>query len=132
MTTDLCSCDSGKNYQYCCAPYHKGIDFPKTAEQLIRSRYTAYIKKLVNYLVETTHPDKRSPSLETDIRQSVKSTLWLRLTIHGTSHGLNSDKIGKVEFQADYQHNEERTTLHEISRFKRYKGHWVYFDGKII
>ena len=37
-----CSCCSGKLYEECCEPFHSKKEFPKTAEELMRSRYAAF------------------------------------------------------------------------------------------
>ena len=55
---------------------------------------------------------------------------WKFLSILHTSKGGPDDKSGKVEFVADYYVEGEAYQLHEISRFKRYKGQWKYLDGK--
>ena len=57
----LCPCKSRLPYAGCCQPFHHGKAKPETAEQLMRSRYSAYFFRLVDYLVETTHPDTREP-----------------------------------------------------------------------
>lgn len=74
----LCPCKSRNSYAECCMPYHYGRAQPETAEQLMRSRYSAYFFKLTDYLVATTHPDKRAPDLKErlgDVPQIVK-TRW--------------------------------------------------------
>jgi len=57
-----CPCDSTVKYNDCCQPHHSGISLPLTAEALMRSRYSAYALKLVDYLVDTTHRDKLKSS----------------------------------------------------------------------
>lgn len=126
----LCPCKSWKEYASCCMPYHYGKAKPKTAEQLMRSRYSAYFFRRVEYLVETTHPDTKSPSLRRDLKKTVHQANWNKLTILHTSKGQRDDKTGKVEFVAEYYVDGEPYELHEVSRFKRYKGAWKYLDGK--
>lgn len=111
-------------------PYHHGKSTPKTAEQLMRSRYSAYFFRLSDYLVDTTHPDKREPDLRAELEKTINEVNWRFLNILGTSKGGKDDKVGKVEFVADYFWNDEPLQLHERSRFKRYKGAWKYLDGK--
>lgn len=52
---NLCPCCSGETYERCCARFHRG-ERPEKAEQLMRSRYSAYVLNLPDYIVETTHP----------------------------------------------------------------------------
>ena len=47
----LCPCKSRLSYALCCLPFHQGKAKPETAEQLMRSRYSAYFFRLVDYLV---------------------------------------------------------------------------------
>ncbi len=128
--SSLCPCKSQLNYGICCRPFHTGKDKPKTAEQLMRSRYSAYFFRMVDYLVETTHPDTRGPGLKGELEKTIRQANWSFLTILGTSRGGAEDKTGKVEFVAEYFVNGEPFELHERSRFKRHKGLWKYLDDK--
>lgn len=96
----------------------------------MRSRYSAYFFRKVDYLVGTTHPDTRDPDLKQELEASIYQANWAFLTILNVSRGGPEDKTGKVEFVADYFVNGEPYELHELSRFKRYKGVWKYLDGK--
>ncbi len=126
----LCPCKSRLNYGTCCMPFHHGKAKPTTAEQLMRSRYSAYFFRLVDYLYETTHPDTREKNLLHDLNEMIHAVNWSFLTIVTTSKGGPEDKTGKVEFIADFYAEGEQRQFHEISRFKRYKGQWRYLDGK--
>lgn len=126
----LCPCKSELNYNICCQPFHNGKAKPDTAEQLMRSRYSAYFFRKVEYLVETTHPDTRDSNLRKELTESINQVNWSFLTIVNISRGGIGDKTGKVEFIADYFQNGEPFELHELSRFKRHKGNWKYLDGK--
>jgi SEC-C motif-containing protein len=126
----LCPCKSRETYAVCCQPFHLGRAKPETAEQLMRSRYSAYFFRLVDYLVATTHPDTREPELKAHLAESIHEANWSFLTILGSSKGGADDKTGKVEFVAEYFEAGQRFELHERSRFRRYKGAWKYLDGK--
>jgi len=126
----LCPCKSRFSYAECCMPYHYGRTKPETAEQLMRSRYSAYFFRLSDYLYETTHPDTRSSDLRKQLEETIHAVNWKFLRIIETSKGGKDDKVGKVEFVADYFLNGEPQELHERSRYKRYKGAWRYLDGK--
>ena len=125
-----CPCKSGRSYGDCCMPFHHLKAKPETAEQLMRSRYSAYFFRRVEYLVDTTHPDTRVSNLRKELEDSVHQINWSHLEIVGTSKGGKEDKVGKVEFVASYFVNGELNELHETSRFKRFKGAWKYLDGK--
>ena len=126
----LCPCKSKKPYLECCLPYHKGKKKPATAEQLMRSRYSAFFFRDVDYLWETHHPDTREESLRRDLEETIHHTGWKFLTILSASKGGEKDKQGKVEFIADYYWDGEVQQLQEHSRFRKYKGAWKYLDGK--
>ena len=126
----LCPCKSKLSYEACCMPFHYGRAKPETAEQLMRSRYTAYFFRLVPYLVETTHPETRERDLAKTLEETIYQANWSYLVILNTTRGGKEDKRGKVEFIARYFVEGEEFELHEHSRFKRYKGAWKYLDGK--
>ncbi|MES2921918.1 MAG: YchJ family metal-binding protein [Verrucomicrobiota bacterium] len=126
----LCPCKSRETYAACCEPFHLGRAKPETAEQLMRSRYSAYFFRLVDYLVATTHPDSRERDLKAHLEETIHHANWRFLTILSSSKGGADDKTGKVEFVADYYEDDQPHQLHERSRFKRYKGAWKYLDGR--
>lgn len=128
----LCPCKSRNSYATCCMPFHHGKARCETAEQLMRSRYSAYFFRLVDYLVETTHPSTREPDLKQELEKTIYQVHWSFLKIVETVRGGADDKKGKVEFVAQYyvDGEDERQELHERSRFKRHKGAWKYLDGK--
>ena len=126
----LCPCKSTHIYSECCGPIHKGTVKAKTAEQLMRSRFAAYFFRLVDYLVESTHPDSRETGMRAELRKTIHQANWSFLTVVKTSKGQAEDKTGKVEFVAEYYVQGEPFELHEHSRFKKVKGVWKYLDDK--
>ncbi len=96
----------------------------------MRSRYSAYFFRLVDYLVETTHPDTREPDLKRELQSMIHQVNWSFLTIVDVVKGGPEDSTGKVEFIADYFVDGKPEQLHERSRFKRHKGAWKYLDVK--
>ena len=120
-----CPCQSEKLYADCCEHYHNGEAAP-TAEALMRSRYSAYVMNDDKYLYKswskTTRPSKKS------LKQN-QANEWLGLTIVRTDKGTTFDSEGVVEFIARFQSDAEVQQLHEVSRFVRENGKWVYLDG---
>ena len=96
----------------------------------MRSRYSAYFFRRVDYLVDTTHPNTKESTLKEDLEKMINQINWSNLRIVETSGGGKDDKTGKVEFIADYYLDGELNQLHERSRFRRFKGAWKYLDGK--
>jgi len=59
-TTTLCPCQSSLSYEDCCGRFHSGNMFPETSEQLMRSRYSAFVLKKIPYIVQTTVPSQQT------------------------------------------------------------------------
>jgi SEC-C motif-containing protein len=97
-----------------------------TAEQLMRSRYSAYVKQDAAYLHKTWHQNTR-PSLK-QLRQP-EAVDWLGLSILRTELGTENDSIGLVEFIAKFAEQGTERELHETSRFIRERGKWYYLEG---
>jgi len=121
---NLCPCGSGKTYRDCCAPLHRGESLAPSAEALMRSRYSAYVLKLGDYLAATWHCSTRPVPLDI----TGDATPWQRLRIIATEKGGETDSEGVVEFAADYSGGQ----LHERSRFVREQGQWFYVGGEIL
>ncbi len=97
----------------------------------MRSRYAAYVLGELDYLVRTTHPDRRGSDLKAAYQATYDSIQWIGLEVLSLFQGGETDKMGKVEFQASYVQGGQSSVHHEHSRFKRYAGHWYYLDGVI-
>ncbi|MFJ8113045.1 YchJ family protein [Streptomyces sp. NPDC096132] len=120
MTTRSCPCGLPQAYEACCGRYHRGPAAAPTAEALMRSRYTAFVKGEVGYLTRTWHPRTRPARLELD-----PGMRWTGLEILATKDGSAFHTTGTVEFRASFRGG----SLHEVSRFERVDGAWVYVDG---
>ena len=67
---------------------HHGKAKAGSAEQLMRSRYSAYFFRLVDYLVETTHPDTRQPGLRRELEKTVHQVNWAGLEVLQVLEGM--------------------------------------------
>lgn len=125
-----CPCQSGKNFNDCCEAFIEGIKFPQTAEELMRSRYTAYAKGNIAYIKKTLAPESQKDFDENASKAWAARAEWLGLEIMSTKKGQDGDKTGIVEFTAKYREDGEVLEHHETSEFKKNKqGHWVFVDG---
>ncbi|MGJ0203939.1 YchJ family metal-binding protein [Leucobacter sp. gxy201] len=124
---DPCPCGRGEPYSACCGPLHGGEPAP-TAERLMRSRYSAFVLGLADYLLDTWHPRNRPEALEID-----DEVRWLRLLIEATEGGGPFDRAGVVEFTAIGRTPSGRFEQRERSRFERSgpERRWVYVDGDV-
>jgi SEC-C motif-containing protein len=120
MNARSCPCGLPKSYDECCGRYHSGAAAP-TAEALMRSRYSAFVRLDAAYLLRTWHPRTRPARLDLD-----PGMRWTGLEILGTGDGSAFHTTGTVEFRASYRGG----SLHERSRFERVDGAWVYVDGE--
>lgn len=130
-TSKTCPCGSAKPFAFCCEPAIEGQKPAPTAEALMRSRYTAFALGAVDYLIQTTAPEKRSADDAAIITEQVKYTNWLGLQILQKHRGDKEDATGVVEFEARYEAGDESGVLHERSNFRRENGFWVYVDGDV-
>jgi len=120
-----CPCGSGRGYAACCGRYHAGEAAPD-AEALMRSRYSAFVLGLEDYLRATWHPATRPAALDLNAPPRPQ---WLGLTV--ASHTPVDATHATVEFVARYKLNGRAHRLHEVSRFERVDGRWLYVDGEI-
>ncbi|MFD1337835.1 YchJ family protein [Microbacterium lemovicicum] len=120
----LCPCGSGIAYDGCCAPAHRG-EPPATAEALMRSRYSAFVRGDSAYLRDTWHPGTRPDVLDVD-----DGTRWQGLEIL-SAEGGSGDRRGRVEFRARWRDGAKSGVLHERSRFVFQSGRWWYLDGVV-
>jgi SEC-C motif-containing protein len=118
-----CPC-GGDSLVDCCDPFISGAQHAASAEQLMRSRYSAYELGEENYLRETWHKDSRPDETVTD-----KSLQWLGLEVRQSSQ---ENDAATVEFVAHCRVQGRGQRLHEISRFVREDGRWFYVDGNIL
>ena len=121
-----CPCGSEQAYTACCQPWHaglaEGIHAP-TPEALMRSRYSAYVVGLIDYLLATWHPSTSPGDLE------LSPVKWLGLEIR---YAEASGDAGVVEFVARCRVNGRAQRVHETSRFVREAGRWYYIDGQMM
>ncbi len=90
----------------------------------MRSRYTAYVTRNVEYLLATWHESTRPASV--DFTDPVE---WHGLTIEDTVGGTGLSTDGVVEFRARFRRGDAHLELHERSTFVREGGRWFYIDG---
>ncbi len=121
----MCFCGSEQDFNQCCKPYLQG-KAAQTAETLMRSRYTAYVKRDGAYLHRTWSQATR-PAQSSLAR--LAPTQWTGLTIIRTEAGGVDDATGIVEFIAHWTEDGVEKQLHESSQFAREKGRWVYVNA---
>lgn len=126
----LCPCGSQKNYENCCGQYISGQANAPTAEALMRSRYTAYVKQAFPYVYQTYHSDTKQHFSLQAIEEQSEQIKWLGLKIIETEKGLENDDEGIVRFSASHRLNDKMHYLNERSFFARENGVWRYVNGE--
>ncbi|MEO5734174.1 MAG: YchJ family metal-binding protein [Rubrivivax sp.] len=121
---DPCPCGTGATLAGCCGRWHAGPQHLQApdATALMRSRYSAYVLGLADYLLDTWHPRTRPHDLRPD-----PDLRWLGLEVR---HAAQQDAHhATVTFIARSKSGGRATRLHERSRFERIDGRWFYLDG---
>lgn len=122
----LCPCGSSAGYEQCCARYHTGQK-PASAEQLMRSRYSAYVLTVVDYLIATTLPIQQSTLDRVGIEAWSRSSQWLGLTVHQQQLAHSPDHAW-VSFSARWRDAQGEHQHDERSGFVRVDGQWYFID----
>jgi SEC-C motif domain protein len=125
--TAPCPCGRPLPYARCCGRWHAGPEALQApgAEDLMRSRYTAFVAGLPGYLHDTWHPSTR-PAVIDPLPDGLR---WLGLDVR--RHVLQDADHAIVEFVARNKLGGRAERLHETSRFVREGGRWFYVDGDV-
>ena len=92
----------------------------------MRSRYSANVLGLNDYLLATWHIKTRPACIEV----SPSGLHWLGLEVR--RHTLTDADHADIEFVARSKFNGRAHRLHEVSHFLREDGRWLYVDGQML
>jgi SEC-C motif-containing protein len=123
----LCPCGCRKKYLDCCEPFLSGRQKPKTPEDLMRSRYTAYTLAEIDYIKKTMRGKPLLHFQETEARRWASRLFWLQLKVLRST--METPTKGYVEFIAQYIDGTTLHSLHEKSEFSYEQEQWFYVDG---
>lgn len=125
-----CPCQSGQPYQTCCQAYHQENALPDTAEQLMRSRYSAYVLHDIDYIIATTVPAQQHLLKREDLQHWSETAEWLGLTVQ--AHYPNISKThAQVAFEARFAEAGETHRHQELSAFVRIDHRWYFIDPTV-
>ena len=131
-----CPCGGGA-YGSCCGPLIAGEQLAVTAEQLMRSRYSAFTlgasdPKAIEHLLRT-HPEtgQTAAARRNALKESCRNIQWLSLKVLDCQDGSPLDQHGTVTFEARWRdRNRREGVLRECSRFGRGEsGEWLYLEA---
>ncbi|RCW93495.1 YchJ family protein [Winogradskyella arenosi] len=121
-----CYCGTTKTYQECCEVFHRNNGKTDTAEQLMRSRYSAFVLADGDYLMATHHQSTRPTKEKKAIVKWTKSVQWVKLDVLETTQGTQNDHKGTVTFNAYFFENGKIDVIHEKSAFVKEGNLWYY------
>jgi SEC-C motif-containing protein len=121
-----CPCGNNQTIENCCGAIIKGEKEALTAEELMRSRYTAFTKGNGDYLMASHSVNTRELKDKKDLENWAKSVTWMHLDVLNTTDGKANDTQGTVEFKAFFVDHGKVDVIHENSSFRIENGKWVY------
>ena len=124
-----CPCGSELEFEKCCSPVIQGERTAATAEELMRTRYTAYTQVEMDFLQSTVHPDFRQDEDADGARDWAENSEWHGLEIISTAGGGSDDDTGRVEYVASYSYEGQDKQYHEVASFSRADGDWHFTEG---
>lgn len=130
---NLCPCGSGKTYDTCCEPIIKGKTKAATAEELMRARYSSYVKHEIDFIINSCEEGENIAEIDRKATEKwSRESTWHGLKILRTENGGVNDEEGVVEFEATYtEKNGIRDVHHETGYFKKVNGDWFYSAGNL-
>lgn len=129
MSEQACPCGLG-NYATCCQPLHLGQQKALSAEQLMRSRYSAFALQKIDYIVQTTALGQQSYLDVPAIAQWSKDNQWLKLELLKAQEKLDKNHAS-VEFKAHYHDTQQAQEHHELSYFVKQNELWYFLDPTV-
>jgi SEC-C motif-containing protein len=129
-TLHSCPCGSEQSLENCCLPLIQGKKKAQTAEDLLRSRYTAFTRGDVDYILQTHHGKTAKDVKREEIEDWSKSSEWLGLKIVQKEAGLEKDETGTIVFCAGYKADNKVQEHWEQSFFEKENGVWKFLDAR--
>ncbi|WP_337840284.1 YchJ family protein [Rheinheimera sp.] len=119
-----CPCGSGQLYASCCEPLILNQTTASSAEQLMRSRYSAYCTKHYLYIQQSYVPDLQASHPVQALAEFGDAVCFIGLEIKASS-------ATQVHFIARYIQQDRLEQLEERSSFEQIEGRWYYRDGQL-
>lgn len=118
LTSRDCPCGSGSVYEDCCKRLHDG-EPAASPEALMRSRYSAFVLGLGDYLQQSHHPETCPADGD------LPDQRWIKLEV--------IKAVGQqVTFRAWFEVDGRLGVMQERSRFEQIQGRWLYHSGDFL
>ncbi|MCB0877619.1 MAG: YchJ family protein [Thermoleophilia bacterium] len=121
-----CPCGSGRDFAECCQPVITREREAATAEELMRSRYSAFVTADIDWIMDSHHPDTVDEVKRDDVESWATGSEWLGLRVRDTVDGGPGDDEGIVDFRARYKVGTQQVDHVERARFVRVDGAWRF------
>ena len=93
----------------------------------MRSRYSAFAKQQIDYIVQTTALGQQQALDVAAIAEWSRSNQWLKLDVVQANEKLDKNHA-MVEFKAYYHDGTSPQIYHEISHFVKHAEAWYFLD----
>ena len=127
-----CPCEPSSQWAACCGRFIERGELPELPEQVMRSRYSAYVTGNIPYIQQTM----AGPALKNfdakDVQLWIDQVQWHHLNVIKASPLSKDNTCGYVEYCVSYKQLGKKQLLHELSEFKRIDSKWVYWSGKFL
>lgn len=121
----LCPCGSKRAFDECCGPIIAGVPAP-TAEALMRSRYTAFVKRTLDHVERTHAPEVRDDFNRAEAERLAGECEWRGLEIRRVKEAGDT---AEIEFVVRFRRERQDITKATLSRFRRDNGQWLYVSS---
>lgn len=120
-----CPCGGGQ-YEVCCQPFHEFACLPEHADKLMRSRFSAFFLKNVEYVIATTVPAQQALLDKPALQAWADGMNWTHLEV------MSHNKVGKhhaqVRFRAYFDNGQGEQIHDELSAFVKIEERWYFLD----
>lgn len=120
-----CPCGGGR-YEACCQPFHEFVRLPEHADKLMRSRFSAFFLKNVEYVIATTVPAQQALLDKSALGAWAEGMNWMHLEV--MSHNKVGKRHAQVRFRAYFDNGRGREVHDELSAFVKIAERWYFLD----
>lgn len=128
----LCPCHSKQLFKHCCAPYLNHEKKCENALVLMRSRYSAYALKNIDYIIETTDPSSSAFEQNLDLwkKQILDFATFTQFNGLEIIDFKENNNEALVTFKAILTQQGRNVSFQEKSFFIK-KDRWLYCYGDV-
>lgn len=120
-----CPCGGGQ-YEACCQPFHEFVRLPECADKLMRSRFSAFFLKNVEYVIATTVPAQQALLDKSALQAWAEGMNWTHLEV--MSHNKVGKRHAQVRFRAYFDNGQGEQIHDELSAFVKIAERWYFLD----